>query len=1343
MDGGTQGMTSSNKVRSTALGVFMMLVCAFLPANPVSAETAATVETRVIVSGKALRGVSFTSPEKGWTVGTGGAMLATSDAGATWTTRSSGVTSDLLDVDFVDEQHGWAVGAGGAVLRTADGGNTWVNQPTGLLGTFNSVDFVDRQHGWIIGSDPSLVSTILATDDGGSTWTRQIAQGAAGMLDVAFVDPQRGVAVGYLGSVFRTEDGGITWVPIPMPDKADWAFYSVAVDGDTVLIGTQFGTVFRSDDGGANWTENNVMGDLAIHTVALKGGLAVAAGEGGSLALSDDAGETWTPLATTTATILRRAAIAGGRGVVVGDGGRLVTVDPRSDGVPTLDDLSNFVGNDMCDGVVEPRLVDAPPTVALDTAAADLDGDGDEEIVLATLDGLTALEPFSDPSTAELWRFPFHARVQDVAVAELDGDPGAELIGATRRSKSDRDGIFAVDGETGELLWGKQVPGGLDRVEVGDLSGDGLDDAAAIGEARAVYLIDGSNGNLLSNAKTVQGNTRDIDVGDITGDGIADVVVVTDEGQTSAIRGGDFQKIWSKTVEEGSLDQLFSVEVADADKDGTSEIAIAGYGIPKSLLPGSGDGSTTVGGQRGAYVALLNGDGTLSWDFGDAGSSYMRAVKFADLNEDGILDVLSHGSQSNGGYLYAFDGRGNAALSGAGESQVLWSGSTTQEGFTQAVGSESISLAFITDDEIPDPIVGAGNGSVFAFNGDPGTEATPLRPPAGSLLWNFQRATSVTTVDVLDFDGTSYALSLSGDGLVAILDKNTGSRVWSFGAGRDSVVSPIDHDGNNVDEIAVGSRSGTVKVTDLSGDDIPVEDIFMPGSVTAVLGVDINADGDEEVIAGDDLGNIWAIDPATGATLWSDGGLRKISSLTAGHGVLLAGMSDGEVLGLDLGSGSAMWAASLTGSAQSAAFDPEVGFVVASSGVGITPGNLATFSPEGETKQMLNLSAGQVNIGNVLGDDMPEIIVATAFSIRAYDSSLALEWSLPLPNLVASVTLADLHGDGTNSVVATSGTKIYGIEGATGLDLWEADGGTWSLLVPMDVQGDGDDEIIGATAAAGAFGLIEVGQGNQVRVLDGDGTLLGSCELVRGPHDITSADVDGDGHTEAIFGGNVGGIYVFPAPGRAPLPDPSITPTPDPTPSQGTNPSSILEILDTTARSAQFSDSATFAARLTAAPDGTPLPGREVTFLIEGPNGYRSITGLTDFSGVVSLSHTVDLRPGDFVLTASAESLNGDAGAQDSVTFEVLREDVTFETSLTGKGSDKTIHVTLRDEDDSLRGIASRLVRFYMDGEYIGTARTDQDGRASLALPGGSGRSVEAVFDGDDFYSGASAVVGT
>jgi photosystem II stability/assembly factor-like uncharacterized protein len=68
----------------------------------------------------------------------------------------------------------WIAGSPGSVVfHSDDDGKSWNVQSTRQMLPINSLCFVDDDHGWAVGA----LGTILATDDGGQTWRRQRAGG--------------------------------------------------------------------------------------------------------------------------------------------------------------------------------------------------------------------------------------------------------------------------------------------------------------------------------------------------------------------------------------------------------------------------------------------------------------------------------------------------------------------------------------------------------------------------------------------------------------------------------------------------------------------------------------------------------------------------------------------------------------------------------------------------------------------------------------------------------------------------------------------------------------------------------------------------------------------------------------------------------------------------------------------------------------------------------------------------------------------------------------------------------------------------------------------------------------
>src|SRR5262249_57242983 len=108
-------------------------------------------------------------------VGEGAAILFTRTSGTTWGFVDLKLPAEVkacLDFHALHWQgdHVWVVGQPGSVmLHSANNGASWnlvrTRQPLPLHGVY----FADEQCGWAVGD----LGSILATSDGGKTWTVQ------------------------------------------------------------------------------------------------------------------------------------------------------------------------------------------------------------------------------------------------------------------------------------------------------------------------------------------------------------------------------------------------------------------------------------------------------------------------------------------------------------------------------------------------------------------------------------------------------------------------------------------------------------------------------------------------------------------------------------------------------------------------------------------------------------------------------------------------------------------------------------------------------------------------------------------------------------------------------------------------------------------------------------------------------------------------------------------------------------------------------------------------------------------------------------------------------------------
>ena len=86
-----------------------------------------------------------------------------------WTSQTSGTTEYLQSVYFTDADTGYTVGSNGTILKTSNGGTNWTAQTSGTTNFLSSVYFTDPNTGYVVGSS----GTILKTNNGGVTFIEE------------------------------------------------------------------------------------------------------------------------------------------------------------------------------------------------------------------------------------------------------------------------------------------------------------------------------------------------------------------------------------------------------------------------------------------------------------------------------------------------------------------------------------------------------------------------------------------------------------------------------------------------------------------------------------------------------------------------------------------------------------------------------------------------------------------------------------------------------------------------------------------------------------------------------------------------------------------------------------------------------------------------------------------------------------------------------------------------------------------------------------------------------------------------------------------------------------------
>ncbi|MEY3220551.1 MAG: hypothetical protein RIT27_1908 [Pseudomonadota bacterium] len=190
-------------------------------------------------------------------------------------------------------------------------GQDWSDiSPKVQSGQVKAVKFVDSQHGWAVVYEKDRGYSLVRTTDAGNSWTElvvsNIEQSDIASAYLEFVDTQ----VGWLvvkdvtsrnfssGSLFRTEDGGVTWTLLNIPVGEPVHF--ISRDIGWVIARSTDNQIYRTEDGGNTWNKQHLVDDEIITSATLptfkthnEGFLSIFAKPKLNIFSTKNSGETW------------------------------------------------------------------------------------------------------------------------------------------------------------------------------------------------------------------------------------------------------------------------------------------------------------------------------------------------------------------------------------------------------------------------------------------------------------------------------------------------------------------------------------------------------------------------------------------------------------------------------------------------------------------------------------------------------------------------------------------------------------------------------------------------------------------------------------------------------------------------------------------------------------------------------------------------------------------------------------------------------------------------------------------------------------------------------------------
>jgi hypothetical protein len=807
------------------------------------------------------------------------------------------------------------------------------------------------------------------------------------------------------------------------------------------------------------------------------------------------------------------------------------------------------------DGTLRAPLATPIPNGASLEGVADLDGDGDLDLIARALGGVGVLLNHGAGTFGPLTRFAtpdLYWTPTALTIADVDGDGRPDAITAWENAGEIEVRLGVGDGTFGAPSRFATGPAPV-SIATGDVDGDGHLDAVtgnrgASGQPGGVSVLLGSgDGGFGAHSEYAAGRpAQSVALTDLDGDGLADVLTANGGASVSLLRatgGGalayplDYESAgisWKVAAARLDADAIPDLVVLDYDSgtiSGTLGRAGGAFAAtrkpPYTRLPSSvsagdvtGDGRIDLvadaGTTQDVTVSVGKGDGTFDGSFSVAvpgDPSYGRVVTVGDLDGAGGADVIVLNKAT----------RELSVLLSSGGSLVLDA--------TYAVSgrTEAAAIGDLDEDGLPDVVVANPVDTV-----NPGTLSVFLGTGGGAL----------SAETVLTVGGYPWAVALgdvNGDTHLDVvlmglypseLRVHLGDGAGSFGPaapyagaavsgsryGKTSVaLADLDHDGD-LDAVA-DDGTNFVQVFVNGGDGtfgVPVAYPVGNAPYGVALG-DLNGDGDLDAVTPDHDSQTLTV-------------LEGLGDATFADGIAFSGYQ----------SPNQAVVANLNG-------DAYADVAVADWGASTLPISLGSAAGlRGWTPVALGERPSDLAIRDVDGDGIQDL-VAIAFERSGFavalgrgDGTFARAVSQTIGGYPASVTVRDVNGDAKLDAVVThipfkTPEGVVVVPGGLGILLGNGDGtfgaealypaGDEARRVALgDVNGDGrvDAVVPGATSAL-------------LLTQNSDGSFAAPVALPTAPPpealvspdpltpselpscvDVALADVDGDGDLDLL-----------------------------------------------------------------------------------------------------------------------------------------------------------------------------------------------------------------------------------
>ena len=698
-----------------------------------------------------------------------------------------------------------------------------------------------------------------------------------------------------------------------------------------------------------------------------------------------------------------------------------------------------------------PRMEAAIPTL-LDHVAmtpADLDGDGTDELIALTQDGVTQRY---DADGTFRW---------SVSTIEAAFHAGHHPIDGSVRFEADYRGRTSCTTDHGMALFDRTGDGVLDVLATSWVQ---LEDPV-IEQRSLVVEVDGATGDVL-NAHRFEGWVTNLHASDLDGDGAADLVVTEEDGPVQELTDADGRVLRRGT---GGTTRIHAYDLESWERRWSHDtgrgwaqvnaLAVAGFGpaAPGVTVAVTGPaatptcGPTDPGGPGGQDLLMLDGaTGATRWSAPAAAST--EALVAHDADGDGTSHIVARSRSAGASGVTVFDGptgsiRWTAALpSGAGAWDVAVDGPDVLVAYATAsstpAAEQAARLARLngTTGAVIHDVLLDGGTTPQAASGAPTVSrmriaVADLAPvPGGETVVRTDRMLSAVdaTGRILwqrpPYGSPNVVLTARQDGM---------ARLWAQGP----FPEPLPHERREPLHVREYGRYRLFRLDGLTGQ--VTREVPLMGNAVGLVRLDITGDGVPDRIMGGTGEALFAMEGGTHRVVWSRPLETPVLEILTedldgddAPELIVEGLL--EVHAVNAGTGAVRWSYRLSPAA----------------GPGRWSGlELADMTGDGVRDVVLATSSGADGGLNVV--EQPRVLVLDGTSGEEV-------WHRPLPPPVKRVNgmaVGDVNRDGVPDVgianEALGAPWLYSVavlDGVTGAPLWtqnerDKPGGR---AVPMD-----------------------------------------------------------------------------------------------------------------------------------------------------------------------------------------------------------------------------------------------------------------------------------------------------